>query len=379
VSVILHQGSGAGDFSLDALTAANHFTQYRRNISDLLSARGQHHALELFQRFPWELREASNFFGDDFSVLHATVPLKLYEEARQLAAVTAEKLTSRQIADTVTELGAYVRFIAVDLDASRRNEPPSDPKALKLAEINKLVYKYIGVEGGYLGDFSYQKHHDFYVDLELDIDPHKYEGTTRQRFIAILTEASPDVQARILQGILDRYMVGSNPTRTQALSDEIVGWIRRLATGAAVAPPSLKVTSAVVERALNDDEKLMGTTGAPSGVDRVHTALHGYLIQVCADASIPMGAEPSLTQLFKLLRTRHPAFQDLGPRADDMGRVLNSLASVVDVLNPVRNKASVAHPNASLLPDPEAMLIINSVKTMLHYFDSKLHAAKGKP
>lgn len=334
--------------------------------------------MELFQRFPWQLREASNFFGDEFSVLHAKVPLKLYEEARQLASVTADKVAFRQVAETFSELGAYVRFIAIDLDASRRNEPPADPKALKPAEINKLVYKFIGVEGGYLGDFSYQKHHDFYVDIDLDIDPYKYEGTTRHRFTTILTDASPDVQARILQGILDRYPVGSSPARTQALRDEIVGWIRRLTTGAAVSPPSLKVTSAVVERALNDAEKLMGTTGAPSGVDRVHTALHGYLIQVCADAGIATGSDPSLTQLFKLLRTQHPAFRDLGPRADDMARVLNSLASVVDALNPLRNKASVAHPNADLLADPEAMLVINTVRTLLHFLDSKLHGQRGR-
>jgi hypothetical protein len=377
VSVVLYHGSGAGDFSLEVLTAANSLSRYKRNVSDLLSARGQTRALELFQRFPWQLREASNFFGDEFSVLHATAPLKLYEEARQLASIATEKVAFRQVADTFSELGAYVRFIAVDLDASRRNEPPADLKALKHAEINKLVYKFIGVEGGYLGDFSYQKHHDFYVDLDLDIDPYKYEGTTRQRFTTILSDASPDVQARILQGLLDRYPVGSSPARTQALRDEIIGWIRRLTTGAAVAVPSLKVISAVVERALNDAEKLIGITGAPSGVDRVHTALHGYLIQACVEANIATASDPSLTQLFKLLRTHHPAFRDLGPRSEDIGRVLNSLASVVDALNPVRNKASVAHPNANLLADPEAMLVINTVRTLLHFLDSKLHGQKG--
>lgn len=112
---------------------------------------------------------------------------------------------------------------------------------------------------------------------------------------------------------------------------------------------------------------------------RVHTALHGYLIQVCADASITTGFDASLTQLFKILRTHHAAFRDLGPRSDDMGRVLNSLASVVDTLNPVRNKASVAHPNANLLRDPEAMLVINSVRTLLQFLDSKLHGTKEKP
>ena len=72
---------------------------------------------------------------------------------------------------------------------------------LTRVEINKLVNRYIGVNGGYLGDFSYQKHHDFYLDLDLDIDPFNYDGTTRERFIKILSENPPNVQARILEGI----------------------------------------------------------------------------------------------------------------------------------------------------------------------------------
>ena len=58
-------------------------------------------------------------------------------------------------------------------------------------DIKKLVNRYIGVSGGYLGDFSYRTHADFYVEYcDLDIDPYKYEGTTRERFEKIL-ETSP--------------------------------------------------------------------------------------------------------------------------------------------------------------------------------------------
>jgi len=97
-------------------------------------------------------------------------------------------------------------------------------------EINKLVNRYIGVNGGYLGDFSYRTHHDFYLDLDLDIDPFNYDGTTRERFIKIVTESSPDIQARILEGVLDRFPVGSSELRTQERHDEIARWIIRLRT-----------------------------------------------------------------------------------------------------------------------------------------------------
>lgn len=44
---------------------------------------------------------------------------------------------------------------------------------------------------------------------------------------------------------------------------------------------------------------------------------------------------------------------------------------VIDTLNPLRNQGSVAHPNADLLAEPEAMLFINSVRCLLHYMNAK--------
>ena len=375
MSIVLYHRGGAQDFDFHEVNSADVLGKYKHNASDLLRIRGHRLALELFSRFPWDLREATNSNGDDFSVLYATVGLQLYEEARSFSELPEHRSAFGQIAETVTEIGPYIRFIAVALDPNRK--PERDSRALTLGEIHKLVNNYIGVSGGYLADFSYRTHREFYLDLELDLDPDKLEGTTRERFIRILSAATPEVQARILQGILNKYPVDSAPIRTKKIHDEIVGWICRLSTGAVVTVAPLRVTSAVVERALLDAEKLMATTGATSGVDRAHTALHGYLLQVCSDAAIPVGAEPNLTQLFKALRVQHPAFKDLGARSHDVTRLLGAMATVVDVLNPLRNKASVAHPNQQLLEEPEALLAINSVRTLLNYLDSKLHADDG--
>ena len=50
-------------------------------------------------------------------------------------------------------------------------------------EVMKIVNRYIGVAGGYLGDFSYRTHAEFYPEYcDLDIDPNNYAGTTRERF-----------------------------------------------------------------------------------------------------------------------------------------------------------------------------------------------------
>src|SRR5579862_7833057 len=71
---------------------------------------------------------------------------------------------------------------------------------------------------------------------------------------------------------------------------------------AAVMPPILNVTSDVVDAALRDAQTLIGTSGAVSGLDRVHTAFHGYLESVCRSNAIPFKEDVSITTLFALLR-----------------------------------------------------------------------------
>ena len=68
-------------------------------------------------------------------------------------------------------------------------------------------------------------------------------------------------------------------------------------------------------RAIAGAETLIRNNGATSGVDRVHTALHGYLLAACREAGIAAGAGPTTVQLLKALVGGHPAFADLGPRS----------------------------------------------------------------
>lgn len=138
-----------------------------------------------------------------------------------------------------------------------------------------------------------------------------------------------------------------------------------------VAPPTLKITSSVVEHALNDTETLIRQRGAVSGLDRVHTAFHGYLKAVCDDAGLLPAGDPGITD-FKILRRQHPAFQPPPPGAREIDNVLGPLATIVNALNPLRNRSSVAHPNEELLEEPEAMLVINAVRTLLHYLNSRI-------
>lgn len=57
-----------------------------------------------------------------------------------------------------------------------------------------------------------------------------------------------------------------------------------IATSGSVAAPEISESvSNSVMRALGDAKALIGTVDSSSAIDRAHTALHGYLVQLCTD------------------------------------------------------------------------------------------------
>lgn len=241
-------------------------------------------------------------------------------------------------------------------------------------EIMRLVNLYIGVDGGYLGDLSYRTHREFYpLHCDLDVNPDDYEGTTRERFIEILSSRPPHEQSKIIRGILEKYPAASAEIRTQAMHDEYLRLAERLARGGMVAGDQPAATAEVVRRAIDDVQALLDKGGPTSAVDRVHTSLHGHLQYLCDGAEIDYDErnDPT-TALLKKLRREHPQLQDLGPRSQDIEKVLNAAGAMLDALTPVRNKASLAHPNKNLLGRVEAQLVVNAGRTLLAYIDAKI-------
>jgi len=135
-------------------------------------------------------------------------------------------------------------------------------------------------------------------------------------------------------------------------------------------PLELKISTKAIEQAIADMEALIPSRGAASGVDRIHTALHGYLRVMCIRENITYSKDDSIVKLFKLLRQQHPKLQSTG--RTDIDRLLRSFAGILDSLNPIRNHASMAHPNENTLEEDEALLVINVVRTLLRYLDAKL-------
>jgi hypothetical protein len=194
---------------------------------------------------------------------------------------------------------------------------------------------------------------DEYNLLYLEVDPEKYVELERvHKFKSTHTYFQQIARALSSVGVEVRFIaVGV------AVSTELP----------VVPSPALQVSSDSLERALRDAEHLIKAGSPSSAVDRIHTAFHAYLKTVCLNARLDVGPEDGVTHLFKMLRTQHSALQ-----APLSRKILTTMASVVDTINAARNNSSLAHPNDLLLDEPEAMLVINSVRTMLHYLDDRL-------
>lgn len=250
---------------------------------------------------------------------------------------------------------------------------------LSTREIMTIVNRYIGVSDGYLGDFSYRTHYEFYRECDLPhINPNSdvYSGTTRERFIQILESRPPREQAAIVRGTIERFgEADAEDTARATLRTTMLEWASLLEGASPVQFETPSQTRAVVIRALDDAQTLLAASGPTSVVDRIHTALHGHLHALCEEAEIAAPTTATLQGLLHALRSGHPALAPTGPRADDVSRVLYAMGTIMDALNPLRNRASVAHPNVELLDSAEAMLVVNTTRTILAYLDSRLRGA----
>lgn len=242
-------------------------------------------------------------------------------------------------------------------------------------EQRKLVQLYLGVTGGYLAGFdNISLLERFYIGAGLDVNPRELQGTNREKFEQILASASSADQAVIIRASLARHPPDESAwgTRTNKLHDELSSVADRLEGLPPVASKKPVITTLVVSRAIDDAEELIKATGATSAVDRLHTVLHGYLQAVCTSAGINYAEKTMMSGLFALIRYQHPAFAGSTTRKAELDSIARHISGIMDILNPIRNQASLAHPNKDLLEAPEAFFVVNIVRTILNYLDSKL-------
>ena len=249
-------------------------------------------------------------------------------------------------------------------------------------EILRVVNLWIGVAGGWLGDFVWRTLDEFfplYCDLAT---PHlSSEGHTKRTwFIQVLKEATPREQAAILRGVLQRYPEGSEvppgsqAQRTATNRQLIERLVARLdAQSDAIGPPQIASPSEAVREALEDARTLI-ESGRPtsSAVDRIHTALHGYLEQLCLEAGIEWESRRATPAVFlSRLREAHPALSDLNRTS---ARVLRGINLVLEGLQDARDNRSRSHPREAL-DEIEAALLLDAAHSVWRYLEAVRHAS----
>lgn len=241
--------------------------------------------------------------------------------------------------------------------------------------ITVITNRYIGVTEGYLGDFSYRTHRDFYTEYcGIEKSPDAHEGTTREKFILIFQTSSPKEQAKIIRGVLERFPVGDGgpKTRTSELKRNLEVEAGKLdQAGGLLSDPDLATTSEILFEVLEDAKSLIQHRKVASAVDRVHTAFHGYLRTLCEAEGISFVQADDLVKLIKLLFEKHPRLA-ISVKTNEVQNIVRNLVSISDSLNPIRNQGSRAHPNKMVIEEPEATLTINAIYSVLTYLDQKI-------
>lgn len=254
-------------------------------------------------------------------------------------------------------------------------------------EVNSVL-SYIGGEGGYLGDFTYASHAQFYpMYCGVDIDPNEFQGTTRQRFTKILFESEPLIQAKILQGVIDKYPIEFFEHRNndgfltkqelenkKRIYDNILTWISVLKGQGLLEVKELVYNYSFVQETLDQCQTLISQHNCKSAVDRAHTALHGYLKETCKNAGLIIKeSNPKIQDYWSKLKNEHPSFIiDHSQSHLPINQIVNAIGRLLENLNEIRNNKSYSHPNEEIIGESEAKLVINLFRSILNYIDSKI-------
>ncbi|MGZ8773498.1 MAG: hypothetical protein ACXW10_08880 [Acidimicrobiia bacterium] len=156
------------------------------------------------------------------------------------------------------------------------------------------------------------------------------------------------------------------------MAEEIRRIIARIDGGLLVGAPSLRAASAIVEQALSDAESLHVGGGPARAVDRLHTALHGYMRAACEEAGIDLPRNPKFDVCWQRLRDHHPALQIGSDSASGTRQLLDVITKILDAVNWIRNHSSGAYPTEPL-NDLDATLVVNLTHSVFAYLDRLLN------
>lgn len=132
-------------------------------------------------------------------------------------------------------------------------------------------------------------------------------------------------------------------------------------------------TNDIILQAIEEAEKSMREGEYHRAFDRVHTALHGYLIDILMKYEVEVSKDEKLASLYK--KIQELIEKEIKPT--EIGSLvkttIRSSNGMINALNEVRNRHSLAHPNINLIGKNEAKLIIGITSAITDYISGYLY------
>lgn len=242
----------------------------------------------------------------------------------------------------------------------------------------RKLEKLLGMESGYVLNFSDRTFGDFFNEYRIEIDNEKYKikGTSKaNRMRTFWTVANNHVVGRAIEALIEyaneeQYFGDSNPL----LVANCQNIARRLLSNQPVA--ELDALTAIsddydFEIVADHVREAIDKNQPEAALDRLHTFVNKFVRITSERYNIDINVNKPLNSIFgeyvKKLREE-------GHLESDMtNRILRTNISVLEAFNDVRNNKSLAHDNP-ILNYEESLLIFNHVAASIRFI-KKLEAS----
>ena len=139
--------------------------------------------------------------------------------------------------------------------------------------------------------------------------------------------------------------------------------------GSDVSFRHIATRSGTVCKAIEDAEVFIREEKYDSAVDRVHTAIHGYLRQLLNVHSVTYREGDGIPALYAKLHTYYEDSIQPADVGDRVKTILRSASGMINAVNELRNNNTIVHPNGQLIQKREAQLVIRLVNAVVDYIE----------
>lgn len=225
----------------------------------------------------------------------------------------------------------------------------------------------LGMEGGYVLDFSNRTFSIFFAEVGVDIDKDYPEGSKANRLRAFLRAGEPARVASVLETLLTRRGGRDGDDASQHLL-RYRNVIARLGGVQVIALATVEADvlglAYVHELEAKTDQRLVAAD-LEGAITTARTMLEAVLLELERQlTSNPIDHKGDLQRLFKSVAKQLRIDEERADLDDNFKQVVRGLVQIVNGLAPIRNKMSDGHPRQRKPAGHHARVIVNAAKTV---------------